>query len=71
MKLEQPQAGGQAGASRFSKKGRVLLSATGLRKAFGGQVVLNNLDLELREGEIVLLRGDNGSGKTTLLNILT
>jgi ABC-type branched-subunit amino acid transport system ATPase component len=43
----------------------------GLRKAFGGQVVLAGVDLELREGEVILLRGENGSGKTTLLNILT
>jgi ABC-type multidrug transport system ATPase subunit len=39
--------------------------------AFGGHVVLNDVDLELYQGEIVLLRGENGSGKTTLLNILT
>lgn len=50
---------------------RVLMRVTGLRKAFGGQVVLNGVDLELREGEVILLRGENGSGKTTLLNILT
>lgn len=50
---------------------RVLMQVTGLRKAFGGQVVLDGADLELREGEVVLLRGENGSGKTTLLNILT
>ncbi len=43
----------------------------GLCKAFGGQVVLDGVDLELHEGEVVLLRGENGSGKTTLLNILT
>jgi len=49
----------------------VLLRAEGLKKAFGGQVVLNGVDLELRQGEVVLLRGENGSGKTTLLNILT
>jgi ABC-type branched-subunit amino acid transport system ATPase component len=42
-----------------------------LRKAFGGQVVLDGVSAELREGEVVLLRGDNGSGKTTLLNILS
>ncbi|MEI6972522.1 MAG: ATP-binding cassette domain-containing protein, partial [bacterium] len=51
--------------------GRVLMQVKGLRKSFGGQVVLNGVDLELREGEVVLLRGENGSGKTTLLNILT
>lgn len=51
--------------------GRVLLRAEGLKKRFGGQVVLDGVDLELRQGEVVLLRGENGSGKTTLLNILT
>lgn len=49
----------------------LLLKAHGLRKAFGGQVVLDSIDLELRQGEVVLLRGENGSGKTTLLNMLT
>ncbi|MCX6580754.1 MAG: ATP-binding cassette domain-containing protein [Candidatus Aminicenantes bacterium] len=50
---------------------RVLMQVKGLRKSFGGQVVLDGVDMELREGEVVLLRGENGSGKTTLLNILT
>lgn len=49
----------------------VLLRAEGLRKAFGGQVVLDGVSVELKRGEVVLLRGENGSGKTTLLNILT
>lgn len=49
----------------------VLLRAEGLKKSFSGQVVLDGIDLELRQGEVVLLRGENGSGKTTLLNILT
>ena len=49
----------------------VLLRADGLRIAFGGQTVLDGIDLELHRGEVVLLRGENGSGKTTLLNILT
>ena len=51
--------------------GRLLMRVRDLRKAFGGHVVLDGVDLELHEGEVVLLRGDNGSGKTTLLNILT
>src|SRR4030095_5485860 len=50
---------------------RILLAARGLRKAFGGQVILAGVDLELHQGDVVLLRGENGSGKTTLLNILS
>lgn len=50
---------------------KVVLRMLDLRKAFGGQVVLDGVSSELREGEVVLLRGDNGSGKTTLLNILS
>ena len=50
---------------------RIVLSISDLRKSFGGQVVLDGVAVDLREGEVVLLRGDNGSGKTTLLNILT
>lgn len=49
----------------------VVLSARGLSKAFGGQIVLNDVSFSLKRGEVVLLRGENGSGKTTLLNILT
>lgn len=49
----------------------VLLRGECLSKSFGGQTVLDGIDLELRPGEVVLLRGENGSGKTTLLNILT
>jgi ABC-type branched-subunit amino acid transport system ATPase component len=60
----------EADAARQAS-GHVLMHVRGLRKAFGGQVVFDGVDLELREGEVVLLRGENGSGKTTLLNILT
>ena len=49
----------------------VLMRAQDLRKSFGGQVVLDGVTMELRQGEVVLLRGNNGSGKTTLLNLLT
>jgi branched-chain amino acid transport system ATP-binding protein len=56
---------------RKSSEEKIVLFSRGLHKAFGGQVVLNDISLALRQGEVVLLRGENGSGKTTLLNILT
>lgn len=54
-----------------NRQGGIVLSARGLKKAFGGQVVLDGISLDLRQGEVVLLKGENGSGKTTLVNILT
>jgi len=48
-----------------------LLKIEGLNKNFGGLAAVNNLDLEVQQGEIVGLIGPNGSGKTTTLNLLT
>ncbi len=39
--------------------------------AYGKQVVLKNLDLELHEGKITTLIGANGCGKSTLFNLMT
>jgi sulfonate transport system ATP-binding protein len=44
--------------------------AQDIRKAFGGNVVLNGLDLEIRAGEFVALLGRSGSGKSTFLRAL-
>jgi len=43
----------------------------GLRKAFGGLVAVDDLDLSIRRGEILGLIGPNGSGKTTVLNLIS
>ena len=48
-----------------------LLSAQGLTKYYGGDVVLQDVDCSLARGEKVGLIGRNGSGKTTLLRLLT
>jgi branched-chain amino acid transport system ATP-binding protein len=62
---------GLARTASESRSEPVVLTGTGLRKSFGGEVVLDGVDVRLTAGQVVLLRGENGSGKTTLLNILT
>jgi ABC-2 type transport system ATP-binding protein len=42
----------------------------GLRKAFGGLVAVEGLDLEIQRGEVFGLLGPNGSGKTTTIRML-
>ncbi len=48
-----------------------LLAARGLTKRFGGLVALEQLDLAVRQNEILGLIGPNGSGKTTFFNVVT
>jgi branched-chain amino acid transport system ATP-binding protein len=48
-----------------------VLSVRGLVKRYGGLVVTQDVDLDLRCGEVHALVGPNGAGKTTLLGQLT
>jgi ABC-2 type transport system ATP-binding protein len=50
---------------------RPAIRATGLRKSFGDQVVLDGIDLEVPEGTVFALLGPNGAGKTTTVHILS
>ena len=50
---------------------RTAVSATGLRKAYGGKVVLDDVDLTIGEREVFALLGPNGAGKTTIVRILS
>jgi branched-chain amino acid transport system permease protein len=52
-------------------RSRLLLRTRDLTMRFGGNVAVNKVNLEIREGEIVGLIGPNGSGKTTLFNCLS
>jgi len=47
------------------------ITATGLRKSFGGTVVLNGIDLEVGAGTTFSLLGPNGAGKTTTVQIMS
>ena len=49
----------------------ILLKTEGLYKKFGENVVLNNINFELKEGEVVSLVGKSGAGKTTILRCIT
>lgn len=45
-----------------------MLSAKDLTKQYGTQTALNQLNLEIKAGEIFALLGQNGAGKTTTIN---
>jgi ABC-2 type transport system ATP-binding protein len=47
------------------------IRATGLRKSFGDQLVLDGIDLEVAQGTVFALLGPNGAGKTTTVQILS
>jgi ABC-2 type transport system ATP-binding protein len=47
------------------------IRATGLRKSYGEQLVLDGIDLEVAPGTVFALLGPNGAGKTTTVHILT
>ena len=52
-------------------KPRVVLSARGLRRDFGGFTAVKNVDLDVHDASVHALIGPNGAGKTTVFNLLT
>ncbi|MGB9521198.1 MAG: ABC transporter ATP-binding protein, partial [Anaerolineales bacterium] len=49
---------------------QIILEVKGITKQFPGVLANDQVDFDLRKGEIHALLGENGAGKTTLMNIL-
>ncbi len=49
----------------------VILRVKGLFKSFGGLLATNDVNLEIKAGEMSAIIGPNGAGKSTLFNLLT
>ena len=48
----------------------LVIDVTALRKSFDGRVVVNDIDLHVKKGEVFGFLGPNGSGKTTTIRML-
>lgn len=48
-----------------------MLKANNLKVGYGKKVVVNNINIEVKKGEILCLLGSNGAGKTTILRSLS
>lgn len=53
--------------SKDAMSNEAVVRIEGLQKAFGDNVVLRNIDLEVHRGEVVVVLGPSGSGKSTML----
>lgn len=47
-----------------------MLELKNIKKSFDGKTILNDISLDVQDGEIISILGPSGSGKTTLLNLI-
>ncbi|WP_407166643.1 sugar ABC transporter ATP-binding protein [Bradyrhizobium sp. ORS 111] len=59
-----------SGSRVAAPAGQTILAAQGVSKSFAGVRALNNVDFDLRRGEVHALMGENGAGKSTFMKIL-
>ena len=77
--VEAPQAGvNETSAGEVSAAGDVspgngefILSTRNISKSFSGVRVLDDINIDIRRGEIMGLVGENGAGKSTLIKIIS
>ena len=50
--------------------GEVVLELRGVGKSFGGVAAVQNVDVQVRAGEVHVLLGENGAGKSTLVKMV-
>jgi galactofuranose transport system ATP-binding protein len=55
----------------MEESNNILVTMEGIYKSFPGVQALENVDLNLKKGEIHALVGENGAGKSTLIKVLT
>ncbi|MFI3172319.1 MAG: sugar ABC transporter ATP-binding protein [Eubacteriales bacterium] len=53
-----------------SEQKKPILSVRGLKKAFSGKTVVDNVSFDIYPGEVVALCGENGAGKSTFKNMV-
>jgi ATP-binding cassette ChvD family protein len=75
-KLVEAAGREEVGKASFSiapgpRLGESVVEVSGLKKAFGDQLLIDGLDFKLPPGGIVGVIGPNGAGKTTLFKMLT
>ncbi|MFC3075505.1 sugar ABC transporter ATP-binding protein [Shinella pollutisoli] len=63
--VEAPAAAQPAAGER-----REILVARGVTKSFPGVLALDNVDFDVRSGEVTALLGENGAGKSTLIKLM-
>ena len=53
-----------------TRNGEIVIDVEGLTKSFDGKVVVRNLSMQVKRGQIYGFLGPNGSGKTTTIRML-
>lgn len=58
------------GAAQRKKELHFMLKLENIKKSYDGVTILDNINLEIQDGEIISILGPSGCGKTTLLNLI-